>query len=88
MKDYLRALFRQLQKETKGQDSGNENPETSKDFAAGFEVNASSEHELTSPKKTKQTPKTEHELVENVPDLEIPTNSKVISKPCRIALEF
>ncbi|RHN67987.1 putative P-loop containing nucleoside triphosphate hydrolase, leucine-rich repeat domain, L [Medicago truncatula] len=59
---YLRDLFRQLQ--------------TAKGFAAGFEVKASSEHELTSPNKTKQTPDTEHELVENVSDLEIPTNSK------------
>ncbi|AES70777.2 hypothetical protein MTR_3g062230 [Medicago truncatula] len=76
LKDYLRALFRQLQKETKGHNNGNENPENSKGFAAGVEVKASSEHKLTSPKKTKETPKTEHELVENVPDLEIPTNSK------------
>ncbi|AES70786.2 uncharacterized protein [Medicago truncatula] len=75
---YFKTLFRQqLQKETKGNNSGNENPETSKKIAVGVEVKASSEHELTSPKKKmKRTPETEHELVENVPDLEIPTNSK------------
>ncbi|XP_039687986.1 uncharacterized protein [Medicago truncatula] len=75
---YFKTRFRQqFQKETKGNNSGNENPETSKKIAVGVEVKASSEHELTSPKKkTKQTPETEHELVENVPDLEIPTNSK------------
>jgi hypothetical protein len=31
------------------------------------------------------TPKAEHEYVENVPELAIlPTNSKVICRPCRI----
>lgn len=30
----------------------------------------------------KETPETENELIENVPDLEIPTNLKVISRPC------
>jgi len=48
----LQTLFPKLQEETKGHDSGNENPtpKTSKDFAAGVEVKVSPEHELTSPK--------------------------------------
>jgi len=83
--DYFETLFRQFQK---GHSNGNENPETSKDFAAGVEVKASSEHELTSPKKTKQTPETEHELFENVPGLEIPTNPEVIYRPCQISLDI
>jgi hypothetical protein len=46
------TLFEQLKEETKGHDSSNENPspKTSEDFAAGVEVKASSEHELTSSK--------------------------------------
>jgi len=49
--EYFKFRFRQqLQEDTKGHDSGNENPETSKDFSVGVEVKASSEHELTSPK--------------------------------------
>jgi len=43
-------FVQQLKKKTKGNNSGNENPETSKKFAVGVEVRASSEHELTSPK--------------------------------------
>jgi len=85
----MTTLHQQLQKETKG-DNGNENPspQTTKDFDVGVEVKASSEHKLTSPKKTKQTPKTEHELVENVPGLEIPTNPEVIYRPCQISLDI
>ncbi|XP_024634174.1 uncharacterized protein [Medicago truncatula] len=77
--DYWKTLFQQLQRETKGHDSGNENPspQTTKDFVVGIEVQTASEHKLTSPQiKMKETPQTENELIENAPDLEIPTNLK------------
>ncbi|CAJ2640479.1 unnamed protein product [Trifolium pratense] len=63
----LRDLFRQLEK-------------ISKDCAAEIEVQVTPEHMLTSSQKEiNRTPEAEHGFNENVPNLEIPTNSKELT---------
>nr|AHG28986.1 NBS-LRR protein [Cicer arietinum] len=77
-RETYKNVFQQLQEESDGSDSGNESPsaETTEDFDGGIEVEAASQIQM------KLTPEAEHEFVENVPDLEIPsiailpTNSK------------
>nr|XP_027190602.1 probable disease resistance protein At1g61180 [Cicer arietinum] len=73
-----KQVLQQLLEASDGSDSGNESPsaETTEDFDGGIEVEVASQIQL------KLTPEAEHEFVENVPDLEIPsiailpTNSK------------
>ncbi|XP_027190583.2 uncharacterized protein [Cicer arietinum] len=72
--EVFRSLFRQLQEESNGRDSVNENPsaETTKYFVTvGLEVETALRYS-SSKIQMKQTPEAEHEFVENDPDLEIP----------------
>jgi hypothetical protein len=85
-----------LSTDSKGYNNGNENPsvETTKDFDVGSKVQAvSSGHEMTY-SQVNANLFIEHEFVENVLSLEIPsiailpTNSKVICRTCRIRLHI
>ncbi|XP_039683629.1 uncharacterized protein [Medicago truncatula] len=73
---HMESAFPQFQEEYKGQDNGNENlkAETTKEFASWIEVQAALGQNLTSSQiKMKETLEEEHEFVENVLDLEIPS---------------
>ncbi|CAJ2638663.1 unnamed protein product [Trifolium pratense] len=74
MKNLLNP-FQQLQ-ESKDHDPGDENlsAETNKDNSVGIEVETALGHELTSSQiQMKQIPEAQHEIVENDPDVEIPS---------------
>ncbi|PNY04648.1 putative CC-NBS-LRR resistance protein [Trifolium pratense] len=75
MKNLLNP-FQQLQQESKDHDPGDENlsAETNKDNSVGIEVETALGHELTSSQiQMKQIPEAQHEIVENDPDVEIPS---------------
>jgi len=100
---YLITLYKRFRKQAEGHASGNENPQvnTNKNFAVVIEILCLPHlNPITMTIylnqtcyffvqiKMKQTPETEHELVESVPDIEIPTNSEVICRPCQIPLDI